>query len=753
MAQDSTANQSLLRRWAAFVVIRPLVAVAVPCLVALLLLPVAASFQDRLSVGGWLPTAAEAVTVDHRLDDEFGRHTTAHYLVFKDPAGELTVDDTGFQREMARTLANLRQLPGVTSVITWQSVPSEDFAATLVSADRRSTIAIVNVDTDVRVAASEFSALMAVVDDSTLNIDVAGWPAITSDFQHLTTRDLARAEAISLPLTILLLVVIFGGFTLAGLPLLATILAIIPTLAGIALLAHLMETSVFTVNLVLMLGLAIGIDYALILVNRYREERARHDPATALTIALEHGGRTIITSGAAVMTGLAGLLVIGTPAAISTALAAVLAVLCSVLTALSVVPGVLVLLGRRVGPRRPGRVFTDAPGSWWTRWFDVIARRPALILLVSLGILGICALPAAGLQPSMPSMETIPANQPSRQALNQIEQDFPAISLSPVTVIVEPLRGLEMTSRRNLERLDEFADHLATMDGVASVTTVFSFVPDSTTPALVANTIALEPDAMRIARPYLSTHGAVIEIGLDSRLSAAEAEDFVRDLRANARSLTNGDFSIVVGGEAATGIDFMTHLQERLPWTIGVVIGLTALVLFVQFRSIVLPLKAIVLNSLALLAAFGLVVAIFQHGWLPGIQATGTTVVIVPVLMFCFLFGLSMDYEVIILSRIREAWLESGDNLTAVNLGMRGSAGIVTSAATIMVVVFAAFGTSDLGLIRELGVGLSLAVLLDATLIRLVALPAAMVLMGNWNWWLPGRLGPSRRATSLEEPA
>ena len=753
MAQISSANQPLLRRWAGFIVSKPWVAVATPILVALLLLPLAIMFQDRLSVGGWLPTDAEAVAVDHRLEDEFGRHTTAHYLVFNDGFDGRTVDENDFQREMARTLAQVRQLAGVTSILTWQTVPSETFAATLVSSDRRSTIAIVNVDTDVREAASSLPHLMAIVDASALDVEVAGWPAVTSDFQHLTSRDLARAEAISLPLTVVLLVAIFGALVLAGLPLLATVLAIVPTLAGIAILSQVMETSVFTVNLVLMLGLAVGIDYALILVNRYREERVHHDPALALTVALEHGGRTIVASGAAVMTGLAGLLVIGTPAAISTALAAVMAVFFSVLTALSVVPAALALLGTRVGSRRSSRIFGDQPGGWWNRWFDIVARRPAIVLLVALGILLACASPATGLKPSMPSMDTIPANQPSRQALERIERDFPSISLSPITIVVEPQRGLEMTSRRNLERLDAFATRLSEMDGVASVTTVFSFVPDTTTPALVASSIALDPDALQIARPYLSSQGAVIEVGLESGTTASEAEDFVKTLRASTRSVTEGDFDLAVGGEAATGIDFMNHLQERLPWTIGVVVGLTAIVLFIQFRSVVLPLKAIVLNSLALLAAFGLVVAIFQHGWFPGIEATGTTVVIVPVLMFCFLFGLSMDYEVIILSRIREEWLATGDNLLAVNQGMRGSAGIVTSAATIMVVVFAAFGTSDLGLIRELGVGLSLAVLLDATLIRLVALPAAMVLMGRWNWWVLGRTRQPVTAKNLEEPA
>ena len=738
MALPPAANQSLLARWARIVVAHPWAAVAFPIVLAVLLMPAAAGFRDHLTVGGWLPPGAESITVDHRLDDEFGRHTTAHYLLFSDIDGKQSVDDNDFQREMARTLAAIRNLPGVTSIITWQTVPNQTLSASLVSPNRQSTIAIVNVDTDVRAAAEHLPQVLEITGSSALDVQVAGWPAVTSDFQHLTSNDLARAEAISLPITLVLLIVIFGGVILASLPLLATLLALVPTIAGIAILSRFIETSVFSINLVLMLGLAIGIDYALILVSRYREERALHEPAKAMTVALQHGGRTILASGAAVMTGLAGLVAIGTPAAISTSVAAVLAVLCSMITALTVVPGILLLLGNRVGPRDGSHPISRRASSLWKRWFAVVTLHPAAVLLAAIVLLLACALPAVGLQPVMPSMETIPASQPSRQSLEQIEREFPDISLSPVTVIVEPRYGVDMTSRRNLERLETFATRLGSLDGVSQVTTIFSFVPESTTSAILANGLALDADIARSARSYITSQAAVIEINLSPEISSTEREAFVQNLRTSVRSLTEGDFDLVVGGEVATGIDFMAHLKSRLPWTIGIVVSLTMLVLLAQFRSILLPLKALLLNSLALLASFGLVVAIFQHGWLPGVDATNTTVVIVPVLMFCFLFGLSMDYEVIILSRIREAWLATDDNLTAVDHGMRGSAGIVTSAATIMVIVFAAFGTSELGLIRELGVGLSLAVFLDATVIRLVALPAAMILMGRWNWWMPG---------------
>ena len=721
----------------------------IPFLVALFCLPVATDFRSHLSVGGWLPPQAEAVTVDHLLEQGFGRHTTSHYLLMSDPNGQLTVDDNDFQREMARVLAQVAELPGVTTVHTWQSVQNAEFSAALVSGDRTATIAIVTVDADVREATASMPDLQRAIKNDVLVVEVGGWPAVTQDFQTLTSRDLARAELISLPITIVLLLLIFGGVLLAVLPMLTTVLALVPTLAMVTLLSRSLETSIFAVNLVLMLGLAIGIDYALILINRYREERGNSEPRQALVTTVEHAGRTVIASGAAVITGLAGLLAIGTPAATSTALAAMAAVMCGVGAALTMLPAALFLMSTRIKPREPHRM-AKSMLAWWPRWFALVARKPGLVLTVAGLVLIAFAAPAIGMRPAMPSMSTIPGDQPSRQMLTAVEESFPGISLSPITVIVEPRHGLEMTSRRNLERLATFITRLEETEGVARVTSVFSFLPAATTPAMLANGFALDRDLLGLTEPYLNQSGSVLEITLTSGISRRATEDFVQTLRKDGVALSEGDFTVLVGGEAATSLDLLDHLRNRVPWTLGLVLSLSAVVLFVQFRSLVLPVKAIILNSLALLAAFGLVVAIFQHGWLPGTSATGTTIVIVPLLMFCFLFGLSMDYEVIMLSRIREEWLATGDNLRAVSRGMQGSAGIVTSAAAIMVVVFAAFGTSELELIRQIGVGLALAVVIDATVIRLVALPAAMILMGKWNWWLPGQGADTRPARHQE---
>jgi RND superfamily putative drug exporter len=352
--------------------------------------------------------------------------------------------------------------------------------------------------------------------------------------------------------------------------------------------------------------------------------------------------------------------------------------------------------------------------------------------------------------PATPSLDVLPQSRPARQMYETIQQDFTAATLSPIYVIVEPRRSADMTSSRNLTRLQEFIASVEAIDGVESVTSVWSFIPPEFGPRLISSGLRIEPELEALVLPYLTSGAAVLEVNVHAGASTAEAEAVVERLRNDYLPLSDGDFVVAVGGESATSMDLMDHLAARLPWTLATVLLLTSIVLFIQFRSVLLPLKAILLNTLALAASFGSLVWVFQEGHFAGLlgfEPLGYTVVIVPLLMFCFMFGLSMDYEVIMLSRIREAWLETGDNGLAVSTGLRGSARIVTSAALIMFVVFASFGASDLQVIQQIGLGLALAVFLDATIIRLVALPAAMQLMGRWNWWAP-RFGKNRTSES-----
>jgi uncharacterized membrane protein YdfJ with MMPL/SSD domain len=747
----------LLYRWGRFVCRHHLAMIVAPLLLVLVSLPLLTTVEDRLSSGGWLPADAESVHVDHRLDDEFGRHLTAHYILFSDPSGDLRATDTIFRREVERTIAPLRGDPSVTAIYTWSTATNTAIQSLLISDDESQSLAIIMVDQDVKAAAADIPHLRELLRNDTLEVQIGGWPAITNDFRDLTSSDLARAETISLPIALVVLLIVFGGLLVAGLPLITTALALIPTLALIALLSRLIETSVFTINVVIMIGLAVGIDYALILVSRYREERVHGDPEHAMGVTMATAGRTVIVSGLAVAIGLLGLLTFGVEAASATGIAAASVVILGVIVSLTALPAALLILGdrvmgRTVVPRRVSSVLSARFERFTRASRSILDRHPAYALGASCVVLLILAAPLLGMNPEPPTMSVLPTSQPARQMFDTVQEDFSSSTLSPITIIAEPLRG-EMTSSRNLNDLESYVESLAAIDGVDSVVTLTSFLPQGIDGVWLSSGIQIDAQLAEIVRPYLTDTAAVIEVNVHADAGSDTAKDILETIRNDSLRMSDGTFTVMVGGETATNVDLIDHMASRAPWTLGLVIAATAVVLFVQFRSVLLPIKATLLNMLSLAASFGALTWIFQQGHLSGVlgfEPLGYTIVIVPVLMFCFMFGLSMDYEVIMLSRIREAWLETGDNRQAISTGLRGSARIVTSAALIMLIVFASFGTSDLQVIQQIGLGLALAVFVDATIIRLVALPAAMQLMGRWNWWLPSlRRSPVPSETQL----
>ncbi|CAA9571098.1 MAG: hypothetical protein AVDCRST_MAG87-2424 [uncultured Thermomicrobiales bacterium] len=759
-APASIARSSrLLFRWGLLTVRWRWPLLIAPILIALISIPLATQVMDRVSTGGWIPTDSDSSIVDSTLKDDFGRRTTTHYILFRDPSGLLSATDPRFRREVERLVRPLRSDPDVTSLSTWGTTGNDHLDRRLISDDGKMSIAIVKLNQDIHAAASDLDRLETVLESDLLDARVGGWPATTAALQDLTRADLARAEWITVPLSLVLLFFVFGGLLSASLPILIALASLIPTFAVISILSRYIETSVFAINVVTMIGIAVGVDYALILISRYREEARHHPLDEALAITMATAGRAAIVSGLAVAIGLAGLTAFGVPAAISTGLAGATVVFLSMILSLTLLPALIAILGDRIiGPARSFRLPRSRSFPWASlrarRLRDGLATYPAIVLLVSTVMLLALAAPVLGMDASAPTMTILPISTDARQMHDTVESAFSSSSLSPITVIVEPKRG-RMTSSRNLDELRTFTETVVTMDGVHGVTSVWTFLPEGPGSGLVSGGLLIEPRLRDAVAPYLTDRAAVVEIGVNGDLRDAASERIVGDLRANASRLTEGRFRLLVGGDTAANRDLIDHVRNRAPVALGLVIVVTWIVLFAQFRSILLPIKAILLNMLSLAASFGALVWIFQEGhghqWLR-FEPTGYTVVIVPIVMFCFMFGLSMDYEVIMLSRIREAWLGSGDNRTAIATGLRASAGIVTSAALVMLVVFLAFGTSNLQIIKAIGIGLALAVLIDATLIRLIVLPAAMRLMGRWNWWSPALPKLIRTASGSPTP-
>ena len=733
-------HASPLSRWGTLIVRWPWQFLIVPLLLALALMPLAMRATDNLTTVGWTPVTADSHQVQLLMEEEFGRATTNHYVLFSDPAGVLMADDREFRLAVEQTVRSFRNDPDIAAVYTWGSTRNEGLNIALISDDRSQSIAVIVMEHTAEPGAGGMNEVSNRLTSDRLEVQIGGWPATAETFLDLARSDLTRAELISLPITLFLLFVVFGGVLAAGLPVLLAALSMMISLAALAALSRIMMVNIFSINAVTMLGLAVGIDYALVMVSRFREESATTPIVDSIPRVLETAGRAVIIAGSTVAIGLMGLLMFGVPAAVSTGLAGACVVLACVILSLTALPACFALWGHRIGRRstwgaRPPQSIPRIAGQV-ERWRE---QHPATVLLLCSILLISLALPLRHIVMSSPTMTILPPTSDARIVYDTVAEHFPNATLSPLTIIVEPHSGTMMQSS-NLAALQTLTRKLAGVEGVTAVDSVWGYIPLGITPEAFATSLLLEPELVRATEPFLTRNASLISLTADASLDAEGRRNLVATLRESMPAFTTGDLTVRIGGDAGLDRDLMQHVAERQPLVVGFVVGLTWLALFLQFRSVFLPVKAILLNLLSLGASFGSLVWIFQDGHLSGLlgfEPTGYTVVLIPILMFCFLFGLSMDFEVIMLSRIREAWEETGDNTRAIDLGLQRSASIVTSSAAVMLVVFAAFGASELQVIKSLGVGLGIAVLIDATVIRMLLLPATMQLMGHWNWWSP----------------
>jgi RND superfamily putative drug exporter len=746
-SQHGVLSRTPLQRWGARIVRSPRPFLVAPLLLVLALLPAALQVSDNLSTVGWTPDSADSQAVQRLMEEQFGRATINHYILFSDPTGAMHADDRAFRLAVEQAVRPFRIDPDVAAVYTWGSTRSEDLNTALISDDRRMSIAVIVMEHTTAPSEEQMRSLTSHLHSDVLEIRIGGWPATAQAFLDLARDDLTRAEIIALPITLVLLLVIFGGVIAAGVPIVLAILSMVATLAILSLLSRVMMVNVFSINAVTMLGLAVGIDYALIMVSRFREESAATPMAEAIPRVLDTAGRAVLVAGSTVAIGLGGLVLFGLPAAISTGLAGASVVLACVALSLTVLPATFVLWGDRIGRGRAGSRWRIPAPHWAAQVRALPLRYPLAVVLVTGAVLLSLAAPLRHIIPSSPTMTILPRENEARVVYDTIAQHFPQTTLSPVIIVVEPAEG-SMLAASNLALLRDLTRTLREQEHVTAVDSVWGYIPLGVTPDAFATSLLLEPDLIAATAPLVNPAAALVNVTPDAGLDASGRRQLISDLRAAMPALAGERLTVRIGGDAALDLDLTTRVRERIPLVVAFVIGLTWVALFAQFRSVFLPFKAILLNLCSLSASFGALVWIFQDGHLSGLlgfEPTGYTVILIPILMFCFLFGLSMDFEVLMLSRIREAWEETGENGQAIGIGLRRSAGIVTSSAAVLLVVFLAFGASELQVIKSLGVGLAIAVFIDATIIRLLLLPATMQLMGRWNWWLPGQSPADQR--------
>ncbi len=550
---------------------------------------------------------------------------------------------------------------------------------------------------------------------------------------HAVDSDLHRAELLSVPVTLIVLLFAFGALVAALVPVLLALTAVLATFGLVGPLSQAFPVQDAVKTVILLLGMAVGVDYALFYVIRSREERRRARTShEALETTARTSGRTVIVSGTPVAIAMAGMFFIGAKFFNSLAAATIAVVACAVVGSVTVLPAVLELLGPRIDrgriPYLP-HLRTDTSASrFWPAVVDRVLRRPVLSCALAAGALVALAVPALSLHVAKPSDEALaPQSVPALRAFADIRRDFPGAS-EPARVVATVPAGDEPALQREMGRLRR----LALARGIAHSPAELTTSSDGTGAALsLPLTGAGDNGASRRAIAILRDQLVPQTIGRIPRATTA------------------------VTGETAEDVDFTHQMRHGMPYVIGFVLALAFLLLLVAFRSIVVPLKAIVLNLLSVAAAYGVLVLVFQHHWaepLLGFTSNGSIISWLPLFLFVILFGLSMDYHVFILSRVREAVDGGMRTDDAVRYGITVTAGVVTSAALVMVCVFGLFGTLSSLELKEAGVGLAAAVLIDATIVRAVLLPASMKLLGEWNWYLPRMLERLPRA-GIEAPS
>jgi putative drug exporter of the RND superfamily len=549
---------------------------------------------------------------------------------------------------------------------------------------------------------------------------------------------------LTFPILLILLVLVFGSVMAAGLPLAVAAISVVGTLLVLFLLTLVTDVSVFSINLTTALGIGLGIDYSLFIVSRFREEmRAGLRPHDAVIRSVETAGRTVLFSGITVAISLSALLVFPMYFLRSFAFAGIAVVALASLAALVMLPSLLAVIGPRIDRRTPRRNPAKGDTGAWHRIATFVMRRPWPIAISVVAVLLLLGAPFLGAEFGLPDDRVLPASASSRQVQDQIRANFSSTEASALSVLAVSA-GAEGEERDS--KVNRYAAELSQLEGVARV--------DGSSGSFQAGEKIAPPTPA--SERFSAADGTRLAVVPAVEPISEEGEQLVRAIRS-----TPAPFETLVTGPSAELVDSKDGLFERIPLAAAIIATVTFALLFLMTGSVLVPVKAIILNLLSLTATFGAMVWVFQDGKLSGLlnfTATGTLNLDTTILMFCIAFGLSMDYEVFLLSRIKEEYDRTGDNVASVALGLERTGRIVTAAAVLMAIVFAAFGTSQITFIKQFGVGMTLAVVMDATLIRATLVPAFMRLAGKANWWAPkplrrlhNRIGlPETRDPALE---
>src|SRR5713101_1442285 len=662
-----------------------------------------------LTSGGPLTSNLESARAGNLITSDLksGSPATSNFvLVFSSTT--LSVGDPAFKDAVTAALAPIQGDSRISSIVTPYNAPNARVAQAFTSTNGHQALVSVDLKSTGMQARKDYDALRAQVHSDRLTVMGTGFVAINEAFNKTLEADLQRAEFVTLPLTLLLLVIIFASLVAAGLPLGVGVLTIIGGLAGTFFLNRFTDVSQYALNIVTLIGLGVSIDYSLFVVNRFRDELARgagREDAIATTMAT--AGRAITFSGITVAVGLSAMLFYQGTFLASMGAAGAIVVAVAVVYALTFLPAMLSVLGPRVNRLRlPIFRRSTTGGGFWHGLATWVMRRPLVVLLPVVGFLLLAASPFIQLRLANGDVDMLPSHIEARQGYDQMVANFPGQDQTTFNIVVNYPNGSPQTP-------DRIANQFGLTQRIAAI-----------------------PGVLHVTAAGVGKHVVLVQATTASPATSDASRNIVKAIRAD-QGVVGGQ--VLVGGQTAVDLDVIKFIVDRTPLAVGFVVVFTYLVMFLLTGSVVLPLKAVLLNFLSIGASFGALVWIFQQGHLSTLLGFTPQSIdpSIPVILFSIVFGLSMDYEVLLVSRIHEEYVLTGNNTLAVAHGLERTGRLITGAAAIMVTVFLAFGLAEVVIIKAIGIGLAVAVAIDATLVRALVVPAVMRLLGDWNWWAP----------------
>ncbi|WEK54784.1 MAG: MMPL family transporter [Candidatus Cohnella colombiensis] len=708
-----------------------------------------------LSGGGWDVPGSHSLSASKLMRTQFaGRSDSALTLVVKDSQYE--AGSSEYNAKLQQMVDRMKTEEGVVDVFSILDA-SEGVRAGMIGKDPTVSIAFIDMDMpyDFLINHTPDYQQRVVEQAQSLGIEayLVGTAAFWGESSVQSQEGLAKAEMIVFPLIIIILLIVFRSIVATITPLIVTIASVLVAMGIVYLVAQQIELSVFVTNSTMMLGLGVGIDYSLFIVSRFKQELAKNGNQVreALAVTLRTAGHTVLFSAITVVAALSALFIVPIAAIKAIALGGIIVVIVAGLASLSLLPAVLAILGTRINkgtipflkPRASAKV------SGWKRWTKSIMSRPVLFLVIALVGLIALAMPAKEMELSSPDIRTLPSDSSVRQGFSHMETSFGVGATSPIFLVFHN-ENEDLTTPSALAQFGALEAKIMEHQSIVRVASVSSFFPGMDSKVVsalfAAGEGALPNDVQFMIDRYMSKdrHTSIIEVQLDQFGSSDVGRSVIAELRdemlPQADLPTGTTFSI--GGETMVGMDTSEAIKDSLLPSLGMMLILIFIILVITFRSLLLPLKAIILNLFSVAATTGVLVLVFAMGYgseIFGVEANGHIAHFVPVLLLALLFGLSTDYEVFLVSRIKEEYDQNGDNEEAILEGMEKTGPLITGAAVLMVAVFTGFSFSGVPPIQMLGFGMAIAILIDSTVIRMLLVPVAMKLMGKYNWWFPGR--------------